>query len=462
MIRQWRALEPWIGSDDAVHRHSHHALTALRDVMTPRRETVSVDGTFGDWSPITVHLDGEISVRDRSAPFKGAMFAVYPGDIVFSKIDARSGAIGMLPTSIPKGVVTPEFPVFVADSAKLNSGFVQRVLRTGGFLKALRSKATGTSGRKRISPESFLELRIPLPDLAEQQAIVGAYDAALEDAAAKEKAADAAEAKAIADFEAALGFAPASSLPDKPMFIASFKDIDRWSHEGVLRRITGSDAGTTSWPVVSLGDVIADLENGWSPKCLDRPAESGEWGVLKLGAVSFGVFNDLENKALPSRLAPRPSLEVKPGQVLISRANVSRLVGATALVRKTQAQLILCDKIFRMVWRKKSPVTPEFVTEVLRIGDVRRQIETKLTGTSPTMKNISKPSLLSLTFPLPPLEDQHKLIAALDGGRAEAARLRAEAAKAMADAWNNFEASVYATEPVVSESLPVAEEAMVG
>ena len=39
--------------------------------------------------------------RDFSArsdrPYKGSMFAVYPGDIVFSKIDARSGAIGMLP-----------------------------------------------------------------------------------------------------------------------------------------------------------------------------------------------------------------------------------------------------------------------------------------------------------------------------------------------------------------------------
>jgi type I restriction enzyme S subunit len=421
-------------------------LTALRDVVTPRRETVTVTGNFGDWSPITVHLDGEISVRDRSIPYKGTMFAVYPGDIVFSKIDARNGAIGMLPASIAKAVVTPEFPVFIADPTKLDSGFVQRVLRTGGFLKALRSKATGTSGRKRISPENFLNLRIPLPDLAEQQAIVAAYDAALKDAAAKEQAAEAVEAKAMADFEAALGFGAPMPLPERPIFVASFKDIDRWSHESVLSRITGGATGTTSWPVLRLGEVIADLENGWSPKCLDRPAEPSEWGVLKLGAVSFGYFNETENKALPSHLKPRPALEVKPGEALISRANISRLVGATALIRETRPQLLLCDKIFRMVWRKKSPVTPEFVTEVLRIGDVRRQIETKLTGTSPTMKNISKPSLLSLTFPVPPLDDQRALIAAFDAGRAEAARLRNEAAAARAAAWTAFEAVVYTAE----------------
>ena len=92
--------------------------------------------------------------------------------------------------------------------------------------------------------------------------MVDAYEAALADAAAKEKAGNAAETKAMADFEAALGFAPPVPLPDRPLFIASFKDMDRWSHDGVLRRITGSAASTASWPVVRLGDVIADLENG--------------------------------------------------------------------------------------------------------------------------------------------------------------------------------------------------------
>ena len=146
---------------------------------------------------------------------------------------------------------------------------------------------------------------------------------------------------------------------------------------------------------------------------------------------------------------------MKPGEVLVSRANIARLVGATALIRITRPHLLLCDKIFRMVWRKKSSITPEFVTEVLRIGDVRRQIETKLTGTSPTMKNISKPSLLSLTFPLPPLDAQRALIKALDAGRADAARLRAEAIAARVGAWAAFEGAVYAAEPEATPE-PVA------
>ncbi|MGH6817055.1 MAG: hypothetical protein ACREC6_15265 [Hyphomicrobiaceae bacterium] len=439
-------MEPWIAIDAIEHRQSHHTLAALHDLMWGRRETVSVNGMFGDWSPITVHLDGEISVRDRSTPYKGAMFAAYPGDVVFSKIDARNGAIGVLPAEIVKAVVTSEFPVFVSNPEKLDSHFVKLVLRTGGFLAALRSKATGTSGRKRIKPEAFLDLRIPLPSLDQQRAIVETYDAALVDAAGKDRDADAIEAQAARDFEAALGFGPPPPLPDRPIFIASFKDLDRWSHEGILRRVTGAPTSANTYPVVQLRDVIADLENGWSPKCLDRPSKIDEWGVLKLGAVSFGVFDESENKALPSHLKPRPALEVKAGQVLISRANITRLVGATALIDQSRPHLMLCDKIFRVVYRDPSPIDPKFIAEVLRIGDVRRQIESKLTGTSPTMKNISKPALMSLTFPLPPLDEQRKLVDALAAARTKAAALRRDADAARVNGWTAFEAAVYAAE----------------
>ena len=111
-------------------------------------------------------------------------------------------------------------------------------------------------------------------------------------AAALENEADETEALAMAKFEAALGLEPPAPLPDRPVFTASFKDLNRWSHEAILRQINERGAAHTSpYPTVQLRDVIADLENGWSPRCHDRPAEPNEWGVLKLGAVSFGVFN---------------------------------------------------------------------------------------------------------------------------------------------------------------------------
>ncbi len=373
------------------------------------------------------------------------MFAVYPGDIVFSKIDARNGAIGLLPSEISKAVVTPEFPAFIPHPDRLDGEFVKLILRTGGFLDALRAKASGTSGRKRITPEAFLDLHIPLPSLTEQQSIVASYRAALGRAEELEREAKEIETKAAEAFEAALGFDPPKPLPDRPVFVASFKDLDRWSHEGILRRtVEGSALRGSPYPMVQLRDVIADLENGWSPKCHNRPAEDGEWGVLKLGAVSFGTFDQQQNKALPNHFQPRPDLEVKTGQVLISRANITRLVGAVTLVGETHGKLMLCDKIFRVVLFDSSPVDSAFLTEVLRIRDVRRQIEANVTGTSPTMKNISKPALMSLAFPLPPIEDQIALTDTLVAARTMAADLRKQAKATRSMAWTDFESAVYA------------------
>ena len=426
--------------------------------MTQRREAVVVTDSFGDWTPITVHLTGEISARDRTAPYKGSMFAAYPGDIVFSKIDARSGAIGMLPAEIAKAVVTPEFPVFTADPARLDGEFVKLVLRTGGFIEALRRNASGTSGRKRITPEAFQDLRIPLPPLPEQQAIVAAWRAALDKAESLELEAAETEAKAAEAFETALGFAPPTPLPDRPVFVANFKDLDRWSHEGILRRIVdGATTHTLPWPTVRLSDVIADLENGWSPKCLDRPAKAGEWGVLKVSAASSGEYLEAENKALPPKSKPRPRLEVKNGDILITRASgVARLVGRASQVITTREKLMICDKIFRVVDPDETRVIRDFITNILGIHHVRGQIEREFSTESGMMKNVSKPVLLGLTFPLPPVPEQQKMVQALGDARTKASGMRANAAALRAQAWTDFEAAVYAAEDAEDAAALIA------
>lgn len=345
---------------------------------------------LGDWQAITIKFSGEVLPRERTEAFKGAMFAAYPGDIAFSKIDARNGAVGLIPDSIPKAVVTSEYPVFTPKADKLRAGYLHHLLRADHFKTDLQRKASGTSGRKRVTPEGFLSLEIPVPSLDEQDALIAAYTDALTRVVQLEQEAETIERAGWQAFENALGVAPPPPLPDRPVFVARYKDVDRWSHESVLRNSVSGPEQQHSWPLTRLGDLVADLENGWSPKCHDHPAREGKWGVLKLGAVSFGTFNAAENKELPANLKPRPEYEVKTDDVLISRANVVRYVGACAYVDTTPPQLLLCDKIFRVRFRSNSQLLPRFLAEAMKLRSVREHIESRLTGTSPTMKNISK------------------------------------------------------------------------
>lgn len=415
----------------------------LGDVVIPRHEPVHVVGSLGEWQAITIKFSGEVLPRERTEAFKGAMFAAYPGDIVFSKIDARNGAIGLIPANISKAIVTSEYPVFTPKTDKLRPAYLHHLLRAEYFKTDLQRKASGTSGRKRVTPESFLSLVIPVPSLEEQDALVSRYTDALARATQLEQEAEAIERAGWQAFETALGVAPPPPLPDRPVFVARFKDVERWSHESILRSSTSGPEHQHSWPIARLGDLVADLENGWSPKCHDHPAREGKWGVLKLGAVSFGTFDATENKELPASLKPRPEYEVKTGDVLISRANVVRYVGACAYVESTPPHLMLCDKIFRVRFRPDGPLDPRFLAEAMKLKSVREHIEARLTGTSPTMKNISKPALLDIRFPLPDVGTQHRLVREIESARKIAASKRSEAITLRQSAWATFESALF-------------------
>ena len=434
-IRYWRDLDRWVPGDQAAMDVAF-PLIPISDIMGERREKVA-DADFSKYSAITIHFDGSIERRERLSPFQGSMFAAQPGDVVFSKIDVRNGAIAIVPPSLGKVVVTSEYPIHIPDKKQVDARYLALLLRSPNFLRILKGLATGTSGRKRIDADAIGAVEIPLPDPSEQRALLDAYEA------------DDCERTGLEEFETALGVIPPPNLPYRFSQVVRYKDIDRWSHEGILDKhlLATSGKADDRYPLVALGDVIADLENGWSPQCLARPAKLAEWGVLKLGAVSYGEYDETENKGLPSQLKPKERIEVKEGNVLISRANILRLVGACALVKKTRPRLMLCDKIFRVVFLAKTPIEPEYLVEIMKLGIVRQQIEAAATGTSPTMKNISKPSLLELTFPLPQGEDgvavQRYLIGKLRKAREVASSLRLEANSIRDSAQTDFLNAVF-------------------
>ena len=194
--------------------------------------------------------------------------------------------------------------------------------------------------------------------------------------------------------------------------------------------------------------MIADLVVGWSPRCLNRPAGENEWGILKLSAVTSGHLKPSENKALPPDAESKPELEVKRGDVLITRGSgVTRLVGATTFVAdEPPSKLMICDLIFRVTFNDASKIDPAFLAATLTTTSLRTQIESQRTGAAPMMQKITKSALMSVRLPLPPKTEQVSLRTTLTDARAHATALRERAQKERAKAWADFETAVYAAE----------------
>lgn len=90
------------------------------------------------------------------------------------------------------------------------------------------------------------------------------------------------------------------------------------------------------WDVDLLRTALISIDAGKSPKCLNRPAAAGEWGVLKVSAIRPEGFKADENKAITSSLHINSAYEVKDGDLLISRANTYELVGSVCFVEAPQ------------------------------------------------------------------------------------------------------------------------------
>jgi type I restriction enzyme S subunit len=161
------------------------------------------------------------------------------------------------------------------------------------------------------------------------------------------------------------------------------------------------------WRVTRLKFEMRSIEQGWSPQCDSRPAELEEWGVMKVGCVNGGTFDETENKALPSDLDVDIRYEIKSEDLLISRANTRELVGSVALVGTVRPKLLLCDKLYRA--RVRSSITPRFAALLLQCAYVRHQIEREATGASSSMQNIGQDTIRNLIIVLPPIDEQFRI-----------------------------------------------------
>jgi type I restriction enzyme S subunit len=162
------------------------------------------------------------------------------------------------------------------------------------------------------------------------------------------------------------------------------------------------------WLWIRFGNIAPHIEAGWSPMCEKRPKEGEEWGVLKISAVSWNVFNPSENKALPSNLNPRPEYEVKPNDFLMSRANTSELVGKSVIVEETTPKLMISDKVLRLFF--SSFASHKFYNLFNNSQTARFYYAKEASGTSSSMKNISREVIYNMPVPLPPLNEQKRIV----------------------------------------------------
>src|SRR5690606_832016 len=85
-------------------------------------------------------------------------------------------AMGIIPNDLEGAIVTNDFPTFYVDNTRINSHFLLLITTTKTFINFAQSCSSGTTNRQRINIEQFLDIKIQIPSLKEQDKIVAQYN----------------------------------------------------------------------------------------------------------------------------------------------------------------------------------------------------------------------------------------------------------------------------------------------
>ena len=146
-----------------------------------------------EYKQVTIKINnGGVVPRNNGEAILGSKIGtkrqhvVHAGQFIMSKIDARNGAYGIVPEELDGAIVTNDFPVFDVDTSKIIPQFLVLVSTTEKFIEFARKCSSGTTNRKRIDIDAFLNQQIPLPSIEEQKLILDDYNRHIESAIRKQ------------------------------------------------------------------------------------------------------------------------------------------------------------------------------------------------------------------------------------------------------------------------------------
>lgn len=333
---------------------------------------------------------------------------VRQGQIVNNPYVIWEGAVHIL-SKFDAGLVSPVYPVWEAISSRADAWFVDHLLRMPAAIAAYNRFAAGAVNRRRaIRKTDFLSVEIPLPPLSEQRAIAHVLRTV-------QRAKEATE-QVIAE---------ARELKKSLMrHLFTYGPVPVEEADKVRLKETEIGPVPEHWEVRAVRTLLREpLKNGHSARETLNPD-----GVrtLTLSAVTYNDFSPSNTKLTVADPNKVRDLWLKPGDILVERANTIEFVGLSALYKGPENYAIYPDLMIRVRCREEE-VIPGYLVEYLRTDRCRKYFRDNASGTAGSMPKISQGVVEQALIPIPSFGEQRRIATTSeqldDKVRSEQARL---------------------------------------
>lgn len=302
--------------DFKFNYNENFELVSIGEFLTKNRNVINIQDEI-IYSRVTVKgSNNGVCLRNKEIGKNigtKKQFVVKSGQFIISKIDARNGALGIIPDDLDGAIVTNDFPTFYIDNNRINSQFLLLITTTETFINFAQSCSSGTTNRQRINIEQFLNIKIPLPSLKEQEKIVSRYEKKIALAEKQENEAVQLENNIEKYLFDALNLKKLEEKKNqKGLQLVKFKNLDRWDVLAKDLRILNG-LSTSKYDLVKIGIAFNFPSKSWKKKEYTKET----FRYIELGAIdeNFGItkVKEIDLKKAPSRATQ----QIKKGDLLI-------------------------------------------------------------------------------------------------------------------------------------------------
>ncbi len=380
-----------------------------------------------------IDFSGNIHISDK--PSKTDLILVQPEDLVISGINVAKGAVAVYQGAEPV-CATIHYSSYIFDDKKIDLEYFKYFVKSPAFLDVLKHQVKGGI-KTEIKPKHLLPLEISIPDLATQKEIVKVLSKKIEkvELVKSEIESQKSYAKQLRQNilqEAIEGKLTEEWRKENPV-VKGNPDFDA---EALFEKIQEEKCHTDSellrnskkkvfepileneqpfeipegWKWVRLGEIIKDSpRNGYSPKAVDfeTPIKT-----LKLGAVTYGIFDASEFKYINEEIPKDAHCWLKNGDILIERSNSIEYVGICAIYTGKDDEFMYPDLLMR--FRTSDSLSKEYIHKVLVSPFNRQYFMNNAKGSQKTMPKINQETVSNTLISLPPLAEQREIVSRVE------------------------------------------------
>ena len=382
-----------------------------------------------------IDFSGNIHISDK--PTKTDMIIVHPGDLVISGINVAKGAVAVYQGNEPV-CATIHYSSYTFDNSKVDLDYFKYFVKSPAFIAALQKQVKGGI-KTEIKPKHLLPLEISIPDLLTQQRIVKKISLQLQKTKhlsleiesqknyikqlRQNILQDAIEGKLTVDWRRQNPVQKGNPDYDaEALFEQIQKERNNGKKQKELSQIIDEEKPfeiPEGWKWVRLGEIIKEPpRNGYSPKAVDfeTPIKT-----LKLGAVTYGIFDPNEYKYINEEIPKDAYCWLKNGDFLIERSNSVEYVGICAIYTGKDNEFMYPDLLMR--FRTQDNLSKKYIHTALVSPFNRSYFMSNAKGAQKTMPKINQECVVNTMIPLPPLREQEEIVNKVESLLAKATEL---------------------------------------